>query len=151
MALTHGKTNTFEFNVWVAMRKRCNYIKHPKYYLYGGRGISVCNRWQNSFVNFLEDMGKCPYEKGSIDRISNSGNYEPNNCRWLPKNKQSTNRRCVRLINGMSLTAYAEKNDVPASTLRLRIQQGWDIDKLLTIRRERNKNALCKQKTALQA
>lgn len=89
---THGKTNTFEFNVWTAMRKRCRYTKHPKYHLYGGRGIKVCDRW-DTFANFLADMGECPFPKGSIERLDNDKGYEPTNCIWLPKSEQSKNRR----------------------------------------------------------
>lgn len=89
---THGKTNTFEFGVWTAMRKRCYYEKHPKYHLYGGRGIVVCERW-NDFATFLADMGECPFTKGSIERLDNDKGYEPSNCVWLPKSEQSKNRR----------------------------------------------------------
>lgn len=89
---THGKTNTFEFNVWTAMRKRCDYPKHPKYHLYGGRGIKVCARWTD-FVSFLADMGECPFPKGSIERLDNDKGYESSNCVWLPKVEQSKNRR----------------------------------------------------------
>ena len=92
---THGKTGTFEFNVWTAMRKRCRYVKHPKYHLYGGRGITICPEW-NSFSTFLADMGKCPFPDGSIERIDNDKGYEPSNCIWLLKKEQSKNRRCKR-------------------------------------------------------
>lgn len=89
---THGRTNTFEFSAWTAMRKRCQYPKHPKYHLYGGRGITVCERWRQ-FVNFLTDMGECPFPKGSIERLDNDKGYEPTNCVWLLKVEQSKNRR----------------------------------------------------------
>ena len=89
---THGKTNTFEFNVWTAMRKRCQYPKHPKYHLYGGRGISICPQW-STFEAFYADMGECPFPKGSIERLDNDKGYEPVNCIWLPKVEQSKNRR----------------------------------------------------------
>lgn len=89
---THGKTDTFEFNVWTAMRKRCNYTKHPKYHLYGGRGITVCPQWDD-FTQFLADMGECPFDKGSIERLDNDKGYEPANCVWLLKTEQSKNRR----------------------------------------------------------
>lgn len=74
------------------MKKRCYYEKHPKYHLYGGRGITVCERWQQ-FANFLTDMGECPFPKGSIERLDNDKGYEPTNCVWLPKSEQSKNRR----------------------------------------------------------
>jgi hypothetical protein len=142
----HGKTDTFEFSVWTAMHKRCYYNKHPKYHLYGGRGIVICDEWRNDFSKFLSDMGECPFKGGSIDRINSDGNYEPNNCRWILKSEQSANRRCVKYIDGMSIEAYARTNNVPASTLRLRIKQGWTNSQLLTIKRERwsKQNALRK-------
>ena len=92
---THGKTDTFEFRVWTAMRKRCLYEKHLRYKHYGGRGIRICDRW-SSFENFLEDMGICPIPDGSIERVDVNGNYEPGNCVWLPRRAQSKNRRNVR-------------------------------------------------------
>jgi len=92
----HGATDTFEWRCWMAMRKRCNYEKHPRYKHYGGRGIKVCDRWQNSFENFLADMGAAPDNTHSIDRIDNNKGYSPDNCRWLPKKLQSANRRCCR-------------------------------------------------------
>jgi hypothetical protein len=93
---THGMTNTFEFSVWTAMRKRCYYKKHVAYHRYGGRGIEMCPEWRNDFSAFYADMGKCPFERGSIERIDNNGGYTPANCKWLPRAKQSANRECVK-------------------------------------------------------
>lgn len=87
----HGMTGTFEHNSWTAMWKRCTYEKHPRYHRYGGRGIKVCARWRD-FVLFLLDMGPCPYERGSIERLDNNKGYRPDNCVWLPKSEQSKNR-----------------------------------------------------------
>jgi hypothetical protein len=89
----HGMSGTPEHAVWNAMIGRCTcpsatYFKH-----YGGRGITVCERWRNSFENFYVDMGPRPSSKHSIDRIDNDGNYEPNNCRWVTKSDQMKNRR----------------------------------------------------------
>jgi len=90
----HGMTNSFEFRSWTAMRKRCRYEKHPAYNSYGGRGIGICSRWDD-FRNFYNDMGPCPFPRGSIERKDVDGDYEPNNCIWLPKTLQSANRRTV--------------------------------------------------------
>lgn len=81
-----------EYWVWVAMRSRCNCQTNPVYKYYGGRGISVCERW-NSFENFIKDMGFRPSNEHSLDRIDLNGNYEPANCRWATRLTQTLNRR----------------------------------------------------------
>lgn len=81
--------------VWQGMRQRCNNPKRKDYKHYGGRGISVCERWDN-FKNFLEDMGERP-DGFEIDRIENDGNYEPGNCRWVTREVQLRNNSRVKL------------------------------------------------------
>lgn len=89
----HGMTGSSEYHSWSAMRQRCYNKNYRAFKDYGGRGITVCHRWQSSFNNFLNDMGKKPSEEYSLDRINNDGNYEPSNCQWSTYLEQANNRR----------------------------------------------------------
>jgi hypothetical protein len=89
---THGLWNHPLHNTWMGMKQRCLNPNHKFYSYYGGRGIKICDRWLNSFENFIQDMGEKP-EGTSIDRIDNDGNYEPTNCRWATKIEQQKNQR----------------------------------------------------------
>lgn len=84
-----------EYNSWSAMRQRCSDPNVRCYPRYGGRGISVCGRWQQSFAAFREDMGPKPSSKHSLDRLNVDGNYEPGNCRWSTPKEQRENQRPV--------------------------------------------------------
>lgn len=89
---THGMTGTPTYTSWESMRDRCASKNKQKYPKYAGRGISVCGRWENSFENFLEDMGERP-EGTSLDRIDVNGDYTPENCRWVCQSIQSFNQK----------------------------------------------------------
>ena len=86
---------TPEYICWCNLRQRCNNPNNPQYHDYGGRGITVCERW-DSFELFLEDMGERPSPEHSIERIDNDSHYGPDNCCWATKSEQLSNRRPIR-------------------------------------------------------
>lgn len=128
-------SRTPTYNSWKGLKARCLNPKEPQFKQYGGRGIQVCERWQHSFENFLEDMGVRP-EGTSIERRNNDGNYEPSNCYWATLKQQANNtRRTVYLeYNGkrLSATQWAEHLGMTDSAILRRIKAGWPIERILT-------------------
>ena len=99
VGITHNKSKTREYKIWLGIKKRCLDSNHSTYKNYGKRGIKICDRWLDSFENFLEDMGNCPSDIHSIDRVNNDGNYESLNCRWATRKEQNNNCRRNRLFD----------------------------------------------------
>ncbi|MCK4830282.1 hypothetical protein KA005_81945 [bacterium] len=93
----HGMVKSLEYKTWHRMKNRCFNKSFQHYNRYGGRGITVCDKWKNSFIAFYEDMGKRPFPKAQIDRIDNDGNYEPGNCRWVTPTENVRNRSCTKM------------------------------------------------------
>lgn len=136
----HGEASrrTPEYRAWVSMRGRCFNKNDHGYARYGGRGISVCERWMGSdgYSNFLEDMGRKPSADHSIDRIDVNGDYCPENCRWATRIQQQRNTTSNHVVshNGISkcLAEWAEDVGMNANTLHGRIISGWTIERALT-------------------
>lgn len=117
-AIGYGQTP--EYSVWLAMRGRCLVGKSGGFKNYGARGISVCVRW-NDFRNFLEDMGKRPSLKHSIERIDNNGNYEPGNCRWATNSEQQWNKRTNRNnTSGVMGVTFSASTNLWTAQIKLR-------------------------------
>jgi hypothetical protein len=131
---THGMAHTSDYKSWHAMIQRCTNPNNHKWQRYGGRGISICNRWM-SFENFVDDMGHRP--KGmTIDRIDNDGNYEPANCRWATQAQQSINKssNVFLVIHGkaVTLTYAARAAGISPACLRYRLKKGWSMEIAIT-------------------
>ena len=133
----HGRTGIKRpsiYGCWINMKQRCFNENHPWFKLWGGRGITVCQRWLK-FENFLADMGPKP-EGLSIERINNDGNYEPGNCRWSTREDQDKNRRDVRLVtrDGLTLSLYQWSKRIfgNTGTLPQRLRSGWPLEQAMT-------------------
>lgn len=125
----HGKANSAEYGVWYGIKKRCTNQNSQNYGDYGGRGITVCERWMNSFVAFLDDMGPRPTSEHSIERENNDGNYEPGNCRWATQLEQGRNKRNNRLFTfygkTMTLAQWCRISQMSPGTVTSRLKLGW--------------------------
>ena len=137
MAEKHGMSDSSEYRSWFHMKNRCFNTNNKDYSRYGGRGISVCDRWKNSFQNFFADMGLKPSPKHSIDRIDNNGDYFAENCKWSTHKEQVNNRNSNRLITikneTLTMAQWAEKMGFGESVIWQRLNLGWsEYDAVMT-------------------
>jgi hypothetical protein len=132
---THGMTATSIYNVWASMKRRCCRPSSQDYKNYGGRGITVCERWLE-FENFYEDMGDRPSNQYSIERIDNDGDYCLDNCKWILTSNQAKNRRTNRRLsyNGETriVVDWARHLNMNVHTIYSRLNRGWSIADTLT-------------------
>lgn len=131
----HGMTKTTIYRLWKTMKYRCYDINSPHYPGYGGRGITVCDRWRYSFINFYADMGDKPFKGAQLDRRDNTKGYSPENCRWVDARTNSRNRNSTINIthNGESqcITEWANRLGIPAPTLYSRVKKYGRADIIL--------------------
>jgi hypothetical protein len=141
----HGMSYLTERGTWYNIKQRCCNPNHPKFALYGGRGITLCDRWKESFVAFMDDMGRRPFPKAEVDRIDNNGPYSPENCRWATRTEQCNNKRSNVFLemDGVTRTRqeWSRLYGVDHNTIRARMRVGMTLkEALLTpIRNTRGK------------
>lgn len=139
---SHGLHGTPEYRILYAIHTRCTNKNIINYRNYGGRGISICDRWfigdgvKSHIECFIDDMGLRPSKKHSIDRIDNDGDYAPGNCRWVTSKEQARNQRTNVNITynneTMCLNDWAKKTGIERRTLAYRIKSGWETSDALT-------------------
>lgn len=137
--ITHGLTVNGiipkEYTIWSNMRDRCNNPKNTKFQNYGGRGIKVCDRW-NDFAKFIEDMGPRPTGL-TIEREDSNGNYEPSNCRWATWTEQQRNRSTNHMVSCggdiRCVSEWSERTGIPYRTILSRLASGWTEEDAVTL------------------
>jgi len=131
--MNHGMSKTPTWRSWRAMRDRCFRSSHTAWSRYGGRGVTVCDRWDD-FEYFLEDMGARP-DGMTLDRVDTNGMYEPSNCRWATPRQQTENRRDSRYLehNGerMTVTRWAERSRLTVTAIVTRVKAGLSMEEVL--------------------
>lgn len=138
---THGLACTPEYPIWNDMKRRCYNPKTNNFHNYGGRGITVCDRWLESFENFYADMGPRPSRRHCIERINNNLGYSPENCKWATYREQARNTRANRLVtlNGETrpMIAWADEAGVCIAAMAGRLDRDWP-DRLLLLPKQKN-------------
>lgn len=144
--ITHGRTKTPEYRSWNAMKQRCTNPKHSAYIYYGGRGITVCPEWLNSFEQFLFDMGEKPNQKMSIERIDVNEGYYKDNCKWATAHTQTRNttRNLNITINGITKCAadWAKQSGISQDAITNRYRRGIRDAQLISVDLIRKNNVL---------
>ena len=134
---THGESSTPEYRAWYYMLKRCYDPRNPAYANYGGRGIRVCDQWRQrkGLQKFLQDMGRRPSVKHTLERLDNEGDYSPKNCGWRTRAEQARNRRTTWLLTlgdrTQCLKDWAKEYGVPPTTVAYRLRRGKTLTEAL--------------------
>lgn len=135
-------TDKPEYRAWFKMKQRCLNPNYIAYRNYGGRGISVCEKWL-LFINFYADMGDKPTSTHSLDRIDPNGNYEPSNCRWATFLEQQNNRRNTTFITykdrTQSIRDWCRELGLKFGTTRGRYLLGWSPEEIFEIPKLKSK------------
>lgn len=145
---THGMSKLSEFRIWKGMKQRCSNKNCKSYADYGGRGITVCDRWKDSFENFIIDMGRRPSKRHSLDRIDNDKGYDPENCRWATASQQTRNsrknkkysfqNRMITIAELAEICGIKERKQYCIIYQRV-VQRGWTCEQTLEWWKENSK------------
>lgn len=133
---THGQAGTKLYQRWVSMKQRCRNPNNKCYKHYGGRGIKVCDEWNNSFESFFKWAHESGYDESlTLERIDNNGNYEPSNCKWVSMEEQSNNRRSSHYLqyNGqkMTISQWSKHTKINENVIYDRLNNNWPIGEVL--------------------
>jgi hypothetical protein len=132
---THGMKGTATYRAWVSMKNRCLNPKADSWEWYGGKGITVCAEWVDSFTRFWEDMGTCP-EGFTLERREGDKGYDKANCLWTTRQVQNRNRASNILISYKEKTQclldWTNELGLPYNTIRMRLKAGWCIEEAFT-------------------
>ncbi len=149
---THGMSTSKEYHCWIDMKMRCYNQNNEAYHNYGGRGIKVSDQWVNSFETFFKDMGKCPENKKSIDRILVNGDYSKENCRWADFDDQSNNKRNSKFLTFNNKTQtqkqWSVELNISQDLIKNRLKRGWSIEDTFTKPIRKMKDSLKAEKEA---
>lgn len=133
---THGMSKSPTYDTWQNMIARCHNPAATAYYKYGAKGVTVCDRWRESFEAFLADVGVRPGRAYTIDRIDNARGYEPGNCRWVTMKAQQNNRTNNHVLTHgdvtLTLAQWSARLGIDPGTIRNRLNLGWPVEKVLS-------------------
>lgn len=133
-AITHNMSKHKAFRAWTDMKTRCLHKKSKWYPSYGGRGITICQRWLDGFIYFWEDMGPAWFEGATLGRIDNNGNYEPSNVRWETARQQQRNKSNTLFIDTPQgkrpISEVCDETGLSRNCIVYRIKAGWPMEKL---------------------
>jgi hypothetical protein len=138
--------NTPMYHRWYNIKSRCTNPNNEKWAQYGGRGITLCERWME-YENFLADMGQCPAPEMTIDRIDVDGPYSPENCRWATPEQQANNRRNNVVLGAKTMAQHARELGITPEAIRYRMNTGAD-PLATTKRRKKNYGRTILQKSS---
>lgn len=134
---THGLTNDNRFYIYRGIVKRCTQPTDKDFHRYGGRGITLCDRWllgehgKPGILCFFEDIGARPSPAHTIERVDNNAGYNPDNCIWALPKEQGLNRHNNYFPSGVDPQLVCREAGVNYSTFRVRVAKGWSVDRAL--------------------